>query len=935
MLRFYRASGHAIAGFFLFILPPTGALLLGQQTGTATSETEATEAPKPPPDEVVRLDTFTVQEELAANSQEELRQKAAVSVDMLSSTDFGKYIATDVADIIVRLPGLSTTTRGTFAVVRGLSERYNPVMLDGIGIPSSDPERQSPELDLFPTRLVDTIVIGKTFEPRLPGTSSGATIDLLTKPIPEGRFAQLQFGVRADEGFLKNDPFLGSKRDGFWDYLALGVKDRKAEAPPAIPANAALDYVRSPNTVSSVREESFPIGTRFSVTYEDRIILNEESERAFGYSFSLSYDSTAGTEEGYKFSVDNIFQPTVGAVNGNIDTGIFGFNREDYLESEVETRIGLLATLGYAFNDRHQLAFSFFLSQVGIDTHARYTNGTSIPNLTFAEYTRFRAGNPDPTDSEPEFGERTNEAMEIYYRQRRLANLRLGGDHAFTDNEAIKVSWDLARVDAQQEEPEYLNFPYLYNPEATFVYDAPLGGAMDRYTRYWRDTKERSTIGRVDSEFEFDLGPLSGNSVRAGVYVDRTDRDYLEEALFLNGGSLRGRTLEEFLGALQTYTGRADRFSGSNVQPFANAERKLNAAYVSWLLPILSERPGVHKLDLLAGARMEDFRLVSLGSGRIGNESSYRFYQYLRQKLQMPMVPGETINTVYRGEIDERKVLPVVGLNYSPIKALNFRLSASKTTARPSFREVGSYFTVDRVNDEYVHGNLMLETSDVKNYDVRVEYFFPGSQDLVAFSVFRKDIAKPIERLSLDITNVGAVSTFVNNPSDAVLNGFEFEGAKKLDFLGEWGSWFTLGGNYTFIDASVAREPLLEAVQIESTGISDTRQLYDQPEWIANAYVTFEHPSAGFSTTLSWFGISDVLQKVNEYTWDTYTASHSRFDVTMSQRLGNRWQIRLSARNLFDPDRKTIADPHNTNQEIVYRRYSDGRSYTLTASYEF
>jgi hypothetical protein len=58
-------------------------------------------------------------------------------------------------------------------VVRGLAERYNPILLDGFVLPSSDPERQAPELDLFPTRLVDAVVVSKVFESRLPGTSSG------------------------------------------------------------------------------------------------------------------------------------------------------------------------------------------------------------------------------------------------------------------------------------------------------------------------------------------------------------------------------------------------------------------------------------------------------------------------------------------------------------------------------------------------------------------------------------------------------------------------------------------------------------------------------------------------------------------------------------------------------------------------------------------
>jgi outer membrane receptor protein involved in Fe transport len=285
--------------------------------------------------------------------------------------------------------------------------------------------------------------------------------------------------------------------------------------------------------------------------------------------------------------------------------------------------------------------------------------------------------------------------------------------------------------------------------------------------------------------------------------------------------------------------------------------------------------------------------------------------------------------------IDENKALPSLGINYSPIKPFTVRLSYSQTTARPSFREVGSYFTIDQVTDESVHGNRNLVTSDVNNYDLRFEYFFPDSTDLVAFSLFYKEVANPIERVSLDVASAGSVSTWRNNFNDAEVLGAEFEFAKNLGMLGDFAEHFTVGGNYTHISASVDRDPLFEAAQIASTGIADSRPLYDQPSYIANAYLSFDYKPWGLTTTLSYFSIGDVLQKVNRNTWDTYVASHDRFDLTLVKRFGKHFSVRASASNLFDPERKFIADPDATKSEVVLRSYKDGRSYTLTAVYDF
>lgn len=893
-------------------------------------------------DDVFMLDDLVVEGELVKNSVVTVRQQADVAVDLLSAADFSKFTGTDVADIVVRVPGLSTTSRGSFAVVRGLAERYNPVMLDGIVLPSSDPERQSPQLDLFPGKLVDAIVITKAYDPRLPGTASGAGIDLRTRAFPERRKTEIQFGLRADEGVLKNDSVLGAKTGGPLDYLGLGVDERRAYPGPTNPGiadPALLAYVKS--STNGLRRENAPLGGRFAFSHEDVRELDADAGRRLGYSFSYSQDRSASSESGQRQSVGDATQ---GAFADGTPDRVVDASVGDYEESELEHRWGLLGSIGYAANERHQFRASIFWSQIGLERYAREHNG--ISGDTWAEVQTARA--------EVAAGQSLNPALsvtgldgrdEIYYSQRHLFDLSLGGEHDFEADLDTSMTWTLARLQARQQEPEFLINPYRTSGDdfgqALNNFTADYGGSqgLDPYTRYWRDTVEDTVAGRVD--FETGADALREHTrLRYGYYFDRTTRDYREDSFSLQGGGVTGFSYDHFLYELANLPvppgGPGVLSFGS---PSAEAERRLDAGYLSTTVSLLKDKPRAKALDLMLGARVEDFGLETAGDGRVGNVGSKDFYAELA-RAQTGVLPNVALlPDTFSSRIDETDYLPAAALTYTPREGLNVRLAYSETTARPSFREVGSYFTIDRVADEYVHGNDGLSVSEVRSHDVRVEYFRPGSTDTFAVSLFRKDIANPIERISIFSTTLQSISTFVNNENDAQIDGLELEAAKSLGFLGEWADSLTFGGNYTFLDASVRRDSRFERRQLDPAqdggSVPDERPLYDQPEWIANAYLTWDVRPADLSLTLSYFQISDTLLKVNELTWDTYTEGHSRWDLTLAKRFGDRWRVNASARNLFDPERRLIADPAATREDIVYRSYRDGRSYTLSATCEF
>jgi outer membrane receptor protein involved in Fe transport len=330
----------------------------------------------------------------------------------------------------------------------------------------------------------------------------------------------------------------------------------------------------------------------------------------------------------------------------------------------------------------------------------------------------------------------------------------------------------------------------------------------------------------------------------------------------------------------------------------------------------------------------------------------------------------EELEALVNGRIDEKRNLPSAGLTYRPIDGLNLRVAYSQTVARPSFRELGFYVTVETGSDDLVVGNPQLKLSDVESIDARVEYVWGDFGDLAAISAFTKKIERPIESIVLrDPTNAelssGTFRTFFNNASDADLWGLEVEGRKAIDFLGVDGlEYLSVAANFTYIDAEVKRSPfeVAQAAPFIGTlpgdeavfdGLATKRRLFSQPEWIANADITFDHPDWGTKLTLAVFAISDVLDAAGnaavppagsgsayQLSLDRYVDSFFQLDLVASQRFSlgkmpGKWSAKVSVKNLTDSTRRLIYDTEQTIRKYAERSLKVGRDFSFSLSYDY
>ena len=114
-------------------------------------------------------------------------------IDGTSSEQMQKTGDSDVGQVIKRVTGVSVVD-GKHVYVRGLGDRYTKTILNGMEIPGLDPDKNSVQMDIFPTNLIDNIIVYKTFSPNLQGDFTGGMIDIQTKDFPSRKILIAKIG---------------------------------------------------------------------------------------------------------------------------------------------------------------------------------------------------------------------------------------------------------------------------------------------------------------------------------------------------------------------------------------------------------------------------------------------------------------------------------------------------------------------------------------------------------------------------------------------------------------------------------------------------------------------------------------------------------------------------------------------------------------------
>ena len=203
--------------------------------------------------DLTELEAVVVSAEVIKDSETAmltLQRKSANVLDGISSQTFRKTGDNNLSSAIGRVTGVSVQD-GKYVYVRGLGDRYTKTTLNGMNLPGLDPDNNSIQIDLFPTSVLENVVVYKTFSPDLYGDFTGGLVNVETKNFPEFKTTSFSIGVSYNPAMHFNNDYLtytGGSTDflGFDDGTRALPFDRNEEIPNEVLNDPKLeDLTRS------------------------------------------------------------------------------------------------------------------------------------------------------------------------------------------------------------------------------------------------------------------------------------------------------------------------------------------------------------------------------------------------------------------------------------------------------------------------------------------------------------------------------------------------------------------------------------------------------------------------------------------------------------------------------------------------------------------
>jgi len=814
------------------------------------------------------------------------RKSSAKMTDNLSQEQMKKGGDGNAAGVMKRITGISVEG-GKYVYVRGLSDRYSKTTLNGAEIPGLDPERNSVQMDLFPSNLLNNIIVYKNFTPDLPGSFTGGLVNIETRDYPNELTFQYSSKVAYNTQASLNKDFLtysGSSTDwlGF-DNGTRAVPDYVQENGVPFRSQSDDDGALTKATQSFSKIFS-PITKNGGLNHSHSISFGNVKtlgERQLGYNLGMTYSNANSF---YQNGESNRFSLTGDYNQSKI------LNTEDFLvdeRSESSILIGLLGNLTFKLNPNNKFSINVLKNQNGLSS-TRVLDGTI------------------PKDDEGLYQKQSI----LQYKERSSLSNQLKGEH-FASSIGLKVDWIASYTIASQETPDFRIFTsdYTLDEEGNPTRHRISPNLYPSPTRYYRDMKDKSLDGKIN--FELPLRSPSNEisrKIKFGLSNTNTQRSFNEQwYVFEDFFDLGFNEDIAFNGDINEY------YTDDNM----NAS---SSAYI-YAVDAADERNSyTGRQNIFAGFLMTDYNV----SSRLRLIAGARYEQ-----TDFETRSKDTSQAI--GTLNDGDLLPSVGVVYTLNEKQKLRGSYSKTLARPTFREKAPFASFSMMQRATVIGNPDLKRTLVNNLDLRWE-LYPNLGELISVGVFYKDFQNPIE---VAINPVAANLEFTwKNQARATVYGAEIEARKSLGFIHENLDVLSAGFNVTFVKSETMIDTAeLSLISATNPDHSETRTMFGQSPYIANAFLYYKDDSLGLSANVS-FNVSGpklaIVQKGG--TPDVYTNPTPNLDFNISKTINDRIAVRFDARNLLNPQRLNYYN-YKGRTDFVFNSNYSGRTYALSFSY--
>jgi TonB-dependent receptor len=809
------------------------------------------------------------------------RQRATAVGDSIGRGEISKTPAANAAQAAQRVPG-ATIVGDKFVYVRGLGERYTNALLNGMPLPSPEPDRAAIPLDVFPSLIIDSLSIVKTFTPDSPADFAGGSVRIQTRELPTKPLFQVSLGLGYNDHatFRDRTAQRGSSTD--WFGFDDGTRDMpdilKGKPLSALNMAQQKEAAQGVNSYMSSIEQFTPPNHGLNVVAGDGWQL--PNDQRIGALVTFNYGRR------YQYRDDGVIRSYQQALAADGSTVIEPKTDYDVTVGTDKVSWGSLASVSYWPSSNHRFTLLGLHSQLG-DSGAQIVQGFNADRSTDIVNTRLK------------------------YVSRALNVGQLRGEHDFPSLSRARLEWSASLSHASRNEED--------TRDTVFQKDQTTGEWLslttpDNGSHLYAEQGETAVWAGVDWTQPIAQDP-EATKLKFGAAVNTKSRNFEQRRFHLEYSGIP-------ISCGTTYQASCpdELFTPQNIDD----------GLLALVEDTSDEDAYKASLDVVAGYAMVDLAVVKnlrvIGGVRV--ESTH---QELDPYAQFP--GGRDLAG---SKIDVVDWLPAVSASYSPTKSTKVRIAYGRTLARPQLREMASFVYAPYFGATPFAGDPNLTLTYINNYDTRFE-FYPTLKEVLAFSFFYKDFKDPIENIVID--SGGGVIVPQNMPG-AKLVGVEFEARKTLEFASR-----TLKDLSVIANLTLARSQIeLEGGDNLATNLS--RPMVNQAPYVLNAALDYANDAIGVDARVLYNVSGKKIVEVGTRGLDdAYEQPKHSLDLTVSKDIGKHVQVKLNCVNLLASDTVVTLGQENRDDRVMRVHsvpqgldnvfFDDARVFTLSGTYTY
>ena len=813
-----------------------------------------------------------------------LQRNSVTSVDGINAETFKRTPDSKVSDVFKRVSGISVVDN-KFVVVRGLNDRYNFALLNGLPLPSSESDKRSFSFDIFPSNMIDNLTVIKTASPDLPGEFAGGVININTSEPKNDNTQTIQVGgsYNTITTFKNFKTYDGSNTD----FLGFGVGARDL---PNIPTTIYFTSLTKQDRSELAKSMDYSWSTKNKLSLPNSSIqytlsrnIKLKKKQSLSYILTYNYQNNLS----YNNVIRREFEEQVNGVVKKME-----LNDSVFTQSVLNSG---MFNVTYKFNGDNVIKFKNIYS-VNSEDKVNIRNGVR------------------ELDSDPRQWEKSTN---FWYTQNNFLTNQIIGTHTIKQN---KFNWNLGYSNVKRDIPNLRRIVYrkysLYedDPNEQYVAVIQQNGTIPTAAgnMFWSKSNEKI----ISAKYDLIIPVKEKNSIKIGGWNQYRSKDFSSRNLGFSQYKPNGSTFNSSLLLLP-----ADEiFSVDNMGLLSNGQGGFKIDESTKVDDSYNANSFLNAFYTMVDYKVGDWRFA----GGVRLESYTQNFNYIEFGSNLDKKIDTTV-------VD---LLPSVNVIYNLNNKMKIRGGVSQTVSRPEFRELAPFNFYNFILDNITSGNPYLKRTKITNCDLRYE-FYPGVGQIITLSGFYKNFNNPIETINRTGTS-GAPELYFSNTQRAQSFGGEFEFRFNLGFLSKvedhkiW-DHITLYSNLSLIKSTVNLDQFI--------GSGGDRPLQGQSPYIINSGIFYTNKKEDLNLTLSYNVIGPRIYIVgNQQEPSVWENGRNVIDFQISKTIG-KLDLKLNVKDIIAQKLIYFQDLNGNHkydtEDNRWQEITFGQTVSLSVRYKF